>query len=251
MDNGEPREEKVKHVSLTRAVWKTITLEGYALRHPLAGLFDTGFDGTAVCGKKFLERYMNLWRRQHGEHSGIEQIITSKTIYKFGLGEASCMSTWTVPFILMGEHKFMTVDVVPGNLSLVLGLEWMSEVDIYMRARTREAWVNRGARTVRLDTRKDSAGIFLVLHPDEPGDLLMKKTQQASTEVEEYANILSGQADEQDGEDTLSDQEACTDPLELKKTWESMQGETVNGDETRAQRSRARQVRRQFLEHYD
>ena len=135
-------EREVKAVTLTRGVWSTSTTldhESKALRDT-GGLVDTGGACGIVVGVRTFKRFLReLWRRSPGGELRAKEITAQRHSYRFGVGVTGTLSTWEVPMktVFDEDYRPRLVDVVPGNMPFILGLEFIEEENLMLHPRKR------------------------------------------------------------------------------------------------------------------
>ena len=85
---------------------------------PTAGIADSGNDGYAVAGIRWMEKFIKCCERRGFLHAWSPHDGTERCEYQFGAGTAWTLGHWDLDLPMFGQTR---IEVVPGWLPLILG----------------------------------------------------------------------------------------------------------------------------------
>ena len=155
---------------------------------------DPGCDGNAVCGlpwmEKFLAKLVALGKRDE-----ITRETPSGMVYRFGGGSAVAIATWNVPVKVRGRWEKLEVDVVPGWLPLLMGLEAGGQFRLVLDLEDRaiHTKTSKGLKLLSQGRAGDTVKLLTVpLLPDDPATPLgWAKTLCTSADHNTGAEVAS------------------------------------------------------------
>ena len=111
------------------------TLRDFRKANPVSGIIDSGNDGLSVCGERGFEAFHDCCVRNGLDVRWTNHTQDDRILYQFGAGTAHTYGHYDVDF--KGWIGCLRIDIVPGWLPLLLGVDFLESRGIHIDFRTK------------------------------------------------------------------------------------------------------------------